>query len=203
MKHYAGLDVAVKETTVCIVDEGGRICREMKVASHPDDLVEALKNPALARIGLEAGPLSQWLFSGLAGAGLPAICIETRHAKAFLKAQVNKTDRNDARGIAQMMRVNLFRPVHVKTLMSQERRALLTARKLLQAKAIAIENDIQGLLRNFDLKVGIVGAAKFADRIQDLPATSRSYVTSWRCCSPPGRNFASSSRYCMKGCCRS
>lgn len=81
----------------------------MKVASHPDDLVEALKNPAwnLARIGLEAGPLSQWLFSGLAGAGLPAICIETRHAKAFLKAQVNETDRNDAR-IAQMMRVNLF-----------------------------------------------------------------------------------------------
>lgn len=99
MKHYAGLDVSVKETAVCIVNEGGRICREMKVASHPDDLVEALKNPAwnLARIGLEAGPLSQWLFSGLAGAGLPAICIETRHAKAFLKAQVNKTDRNDAR----------------------------------------------------------------------------------------------------------
>lgn len=74
MKHYAGLDVSVKETAVCIVDEGGRICREMKVASHPDDLVEALKNPAwnLARIGLEAAPLSQWLFSGLAGAGLPA-----------------------------------------------------------------------------------------------------------------------------------
>lgn len=110
----------------------------------------------MARIGL------------LAGAGLPAICIETRHAKAFLKAQVNKTDRNDARGIAQMMRVNLFRPVHVKTLMSQKRRALLTARKLLQEKAIAIENDIRGLLRNFGLKVGIIGAAKFADRIQDL-----------------------------------
>ena len=69
----------------------------------------------LVRIGLEAGPLSQWLFSGLAEAGLPVICIETRHTKAFLKAQVNKTDRNDARGIAQMMRVNLFRPVHVKT----------------------------------------------------------------------------------------
>lgn len=150
MKHYAGLDASVKETTFCIVDEGGRICREMKVASHPDDLVEALKNPVwnLARIGLEAGPLSQWLFSGLAGAGLPAICIETRHAKAFLKGQVNKTDRNDARGIAQMMRVNLFRPVHVKTLISQKRRALLTARKLLlQEKAIAIENHIRGLLR--------------------------------------------------------
>jgi transposase len=129
-----------------------------------------LKNPAwrLVRIGLEAGPLSQWLFSGLAEAGLPAICIETRHTKAFLKAQVNKTDRNDARGIAQMMRVNLFRPVHVKTLTSQKRRALLTARKLLQEKAIAIENDIRGLLRNFGLKVGIVATGGFDDRIREL-----------------------------------
>ncbi|CDZ68377.1 Transposase [Neorhizobium galegae bv. orientalis] len=156
MKYYAGLDVSVKETAICIIDETGKICRELKVTSHPDDLVSTLNNRAynLVRIGLEAGPLSQWLFSGLAEAGLPAVCIETRHTKAFLKAQVNKTDRNDARGIAQMMRVNLFRPVHVKTLTSQKRRALLTARKLLQEKAIAIENDIRGLLRNFGLKVG-------------------------------------------------
>ena len=103
------------------------------------DLARVLQDPTwrLARIGLEAGPLSQWLFSGLAEAGLPVVCIETRHTKAFLKAQVNKSDRNDARGIAQMMRVNLFRPVHVKTVTSQQRRALLTARKLLQEKAIA------------------------------------------------------------------
>ncbi len=170
MKHYSGLDVSVKETAVCIVDETGRICREIKVVSHPDDLVAVLQDPAwnLERIGLEAGPLSQWLFEGLAKAGLPVICIETRHTKAFLKAQPNKTDRNDARGIAQMMRVNLFRPVHVKTLSSQKRRALLTARKLLQEKAIAIENDLRGLLRNFGLKVGIVGAVKFEERIREL-----------------------------------
>ena len=158
MKHYAGLDVSVKETSLCILDETGKVCRELKVTSHPDDLVRVLQDPAwrLERVGLEAGPLSQWLYSGLAAAGLPVICIETRHTKAFLKAQVNKTDRNDARGIAQMMRVNLFRPVHVKTLASQHRRTLLTARKLLQEKAIAIENDIRGLLRNFGLKVGII-----------------------------------------------
>lgn len=170
MKYYAGLDVSVKEASVCIVDEGGRVCRELKVPSHPEDLVRVLKDPAypLARVGLEAGPLSQWLFSGLAEAGLPTICIETRHTKAFLKAQVNKTDRNDARGIAQMMRVNLFRPVHVKTLASQKRRALLTARKLLQEKAVAIENDIRGLLRNFGLKVGIVGTVGFEERIREL-----------------------------------
>ena len=170
MKYYAGLDVSVKETSVCIVDEAGAIIHEVKVLSHPEDLALVLKNPAwdLVRIGLEAGPLSQWLFSGLAEAGLPAVCIETRHAKAFLKAQVNKTDRNDARGIAQMMRVNLFRPVHVKTLRSQQRRALLTARKLLQEKAIAIENDIRGLLRNFGLKVGVIGTIRFDARIRDL-----------------------------------
>jgi transposase len=170
MKHYAGLDVSVKETSVCVVDETGAICRELKVPSHPDDLAQVLQDPAwrIERVGLEAGPLSQWLFSGLADVGLPIVCIETRHTKAFLKAQVNKTDRNDARGIAQMMRVNLFRPVHVKTPASQKRRALLTARKLLQEKAIAFENDIRGLLRNFGLKVGVVGAVKFEARIREL-----------------------------------
>lgn len=170
MKHYAGLDLSIKDTSVCIVDEAGKLCHELKVPTHPEDLVRALKDPAwqIVRIGLEAGPLSQWVFEGLAMADLPAICIETRHTKAFLKAQVNKSDRNDARGIAQMMRVNLFRPVHVKTPTSQKRRALLTARKLLQEKAIAIENDIRGLLRNFGLKVGVVGTVKFRDRIHDL-----------------------------------
>jgi transposase len=170
MKHYAGLDVSVKETSVCIVDEAGKIIRELKVPSHPDDLVDALRDPAwrLDRIGLEAGPLSQWLFSGMAEAGLPVVCIETRHTKAFLKAQVNKSDRTDARGIAQMMRVNLFRPVHVKTLTSQQHRALLTARKILQDKALAIENDIRGLLRNFGLKVGAIGLGKFNERIREL-----------------------------------
>jgi transposase len=98
MKHYAGLDVSVKETSVCIVDETGRVCREIKVVSHPDDLLQILQNPAwdFGRIGLEAGPLSQWLFDGLAVAGLPVVCIETRHTKAFLKAQVNKSDCRDA-----------------------------------------------------------------------------------------------------------
>jgi transposase len=170
MKFYAGLDVSVKETSICIVDETGKVCRELKAASHPEDLITILKDPAwqLARAGLEAGPLSQWLFSGLAEAGLPVICIETRHAKAFLKAQINKSDRNDARGIAQMMRINLYRPVHVKTLTSQKRRALLTARKLMLKKAIDIENDIRGLLRNFGLKVGVVGVIKFETRILEL-----------------------------------
>jgi len=170
MDHFAGLDVSVNETSVCIVDDAGGIIREVKVTSEPDALLEVLANPAyqFRRIGLEAGPLSQWLYSALAEAGLPVICVETRQMRAVLQAQINKTDRNDARGIAQMMRAGLYRPVHVKTLRSQKLRMLLTHRKLLQSKAIAIENDLRGTLRNFGLKVGIVGSVKFEARIKEL-----------------------------------
>jgi transposase len=170
MDHFAGLDVSVKDTSVCIVDDTGKVIREVKVASEPQALLAVLRNPAyhLKRIGLEAGPLSQWLYSALAEAGLPVICVETRHMRAVLKAQINKTDRNDARGMAQMMRVGLYRVVHVKTLRSQKLRMLLTHRKLLQSKAIAVDNDLRGTLRNFGLKVGMVGAAGFEARIKEL-----------------------------------
>jgi transposase len=170
MDHFAGLDVSVKDTSVCIVDGTGKIIREAKVASEPEALLRVLRNAAyhFKRIGLEAGPLSQWLFSALSEAGLPVICVETRHVRVVLKAQINKTDRNDARGMAQMMRVGLYRPVHVKTLRSQKLRMLLTHRKLLQSKAIAIENDLRGTLRNFGLKVGIAGTMKFEARIKEL-----------------------------------
>jgi transposase len=112
MDHFAGLDVSVKETSICIVDDTGRIVKEVKVASEPQALLQVLGSPIyrFKRIGLEAGPLSQWLFSGLAETGSPVICVETRHMRAVLKAQINKTDRNDARGMAQMMRAGLYRP---------------------------------------------------------------------------------------------
>ena len=170
MDHFVGLDVSVKETSVYIVNDSGKIVREVKVASEPEVLLPVLKNPGyqFKRIGLEAGPLSQWLYSALAEAELPVVCVETRHMQGLLKAQINKTDRNDARGIEQMMRVGLYRPVHVKTLRSQKLRMLLTHRKLLQSKAIAIENDLRGTLRNFGLKVGMVGKVKFEARVKEL-----------------------------------
>jgi Transposase len=144
MDYFAGLDVSVKETSVCILDDAGRIVKEVKVASEPQALLKVLGNPTyrFKRIGLEAGPLSQRLFSALAEAELPVICVETRHMQAVLKAQINKTDRNDARGSAQMMRVGMYRPVHVKTLRSQKLRMLLTHRKLLQSKSIANRGKI-------------------------------------------------------------
>ena len=151
------------------------------------------------RIGLEAGLLSQWLFSALAEAELPVICVETRHMQAVLKAQINKTDRNDARGIAQMIRVGLYRPVHVKTLRSQKLRMLLTHRKLLQSKAIAIENDLRGTLRNFGLKVGMVGKVRFEARIQELveeyPRSAR-----WSRCSSSGGCSVNRSSSCTVAC---
>jgi transposase len=171
MKHCAGLDVSVKETAICIVDEGGTVVRETKVATEPQAIIACLNGAGVeyARVGLEAGPLSQWLVNGLAEAGLPVICVETRHMKAILKAQqVNKSDRNDARGIAQMMRVGLYKPVHVKTLASQQRRMLLTTRKLLRDKLQDIENELRGRLRNFGLKVGVVSPGQFEARIQEL-----------------------------------
>lgn len=173
MTHFVGLDVSVKETAVCVVDEAGTVICEQKVPSEPDDIVTLLTSVGVdyGRIGIEAGPLSQWLVNGLAEAGLPVICVETRHMKSLLKAQqVNKSDRHDARGIAQMMRVGLFKPVHVKTLASQEQRMLLTARKLVQRKMLDVEGDLRGTLRNFGLKVGVISTGKFEARINELVA---------------------------------
>jgi transposase len=172
MEYFAGIDVSLEQSSVCIVDTTGRIIREVKVASEPEALVTLFCNTDLVftRIGLEAGPLSQWLHAALVAAGLPAILIETRHVKAALSAMTVKSDRNDARGIAHLMRMGWFRPVHCKSLPAQEIRALLTARKLLQAKLHDIEMGLRGLLRGFGLKVGPVSKGQYDARIRALVA---------------------------------
>jgi transposase len=170
VEYYAAIDVSLELSSVCVVDGTGKIVREAKVASEPEALVRFFRdlNLVLTRVGLEAGPLSQWLHAGLTEAGLPAILIETRHVKAALKAMTVKTDRNDARGMAQLMRLGWFRPVHVKTPPAQEIRALLTGRKMLQNKLKDVELGIRGLLRGFGLKVGKVSAGKYEARICEL-----------------------------------
>jgi transposase len=170
MELFVGLDVSVRTTSVCVMEANGELIRESKVETEPDAigaLLHTIGGP-YKRVGLEAGPLSQRLYSGLAAAGYPVICVETRHMKASLSAQINKTDRNEARGIAQMMRVGLYKPVHVKTVRSQEIRMLLTARKFVQTKILDAENDLRGLLRNFGLKVGAVTRAQFERRTIEL-----------------------------------
>jgi Transposase len=179
MDYFAGLDVSVKETSVCIVDDAGKIVREARVASEPEALLQVLTNTLyhFKRIGLEAGPLSQWLYSVLAEAGLPVICVETRHMRAVLKAQMNKTDRNDARGMAQTMRAGLYRPVHVKTLRSQKLRVLLTHRKL-QSKAVAIRTTCAPPCATSVSRWGLWG------RLSSRRALGSSSRTSaiWLCC---------------------
>ena len=172
MEHYAAIDVSLEWSSVCVVDATGEIVREARVPSEPEALVAffAAAGLCIARIGLEAGPMSQWVHAGLIEAGLPAILIETRHVKAALKAMTVKTDRNDARGMAQLMRMGWFRPVHVKTLQAQEIRALLTARKLLVAKLRDVQSSIRGILRGFGLKVGAISKGKFEARIRELVA---------------------------------
>ena len=166
MDHFAGLDVSVKETSICIVDGTGSIVREVKVASGGP--AAGSGEPGLPLQAGRTGSRTAVAVAVQRSCRSKVVCVETRHMQAVLKAQINKTDRNDARGMAQMMRVGLYRPVHVKTLRSQMLRMLLTHRKLLQSKAIAIDNDLRGTLRNFGLKVGIVGTARFEVRIKEL-----------------------------------
>src|SRR6202047_4510527 len=159
MVHFVGLDVSVKETSVYVVNDAGKVIFEQKVLTEPADIIALLTSLGVTygRIGIEAGPLSQWLVNALTAADLPVICVETRHMKALLTAaQINKTDRNDARRTAQMMRGGLFTPVHVKTLAAQEQRMLLTSRKLLQRKLLDLELDLGGTPGNFGLKIGAV-----------------------------------------------
>jgi transposase len=170
VEHYAGLDVSLELTSVCIVDERGAIIREAKVASEPEVLIGFLRAQELeiARVGLEAGPLSQWLHAGLVGASFETVLLETRHVKAALSAMTVKTDRRDARGIAQLLRLGWYRPVHAKSASSQEVRALLTARKLMQSKLLDVESGIRGVLRGFGLKVGPISRGRFEMRILEL-----------------------------------
>jgi transposase len=170
MEHYAGIDVSVKYSNVCVVDASGKIVREGKVASEPQALIDWFGTLGLhlSRIGLEAGPLSQWLCAALRQAALAVELIETRHVRKALETRPVKSDRNDARGIAQLMRLGWFRSVHCKSLAAQETRALLTARKLLQAKLHDIEMSLRGILRGFGLKVGATTPKRFAGRIEEL-----------------------------------
>jgi len=156
MEHYAGIDVSLESSSVCVVDASGRIVREAKVASEPAALIAWFREIglAMARIGLEAGPLSQWLYAAMREAGLAVELLETRHVRDAFKAMPVKTDRKDARGIAQLMRLGWFRSVHCKSLPAQETRALLTARKLVQSKHHDTEMSLRGILRGFGLKVG-------------------------------------------------
>jgi transposase len=170
MEHYAGIDVSLEYSSICVVDAAGKIVSEGKVRSEPDALITWFGSLGfeLERVGLEAGPLSQWLYAAMKQAGLAVELLETRHVRDAFKAMPVKSDRNDARGIAQLMRLGWFRPVHCKSIGAQETRAVLTARKLVQSKLQDVENSLRGILRGFGLKVGRTTKRTFAGRIREL-----------------------------------
>jgi transposase len=172
VEHFAGIDVSLNDSSVCMVDAAGRIVRAATVASEPEALVAWFHGLglAVARIGLEAGPLSQRLHAGLTGARFEAVPPETRHVKTALSAMGIKTDRKDARGIARLLRRGWFRPAHRKSADAQEVRALLVGRKLLHSKLRDVELSRRGILRGFGLKVGEVSKGRFAARLQELVA---------------------------------
>ena len=170
MNHSAGIDVSLERSSVCVVNASGKVVWEAKIESEPKALIAWFRSlgVTLERIGLEAGPLSQWLYAEMKEAGLAVELLETRHLRNAFKTMPVKTDRKDARGIAQLVRVGWFRPVHCKSMEAQETRAMLTSRKLVQSKLRDVENHLRGILRGFGLKVGKVSDRIFAARVREL-----------------------------------
>ena len=172
MDVYIGLDVSLASTAVCVLDEKGKIVTEAQVASEPEVLVEFLRKlpHGISTVGLEAGPLSHWLHKGMTDAGFEAVLMETRQVKGALKAMPIKTDRRDAEGIARLLQMGWFRPVHCKTVSSQEMRALLTSRKSVLDAILRMELSLRGVLRNFGLKLGGISKGRYEARVRELVA---------------------------------
>jgi transposase len=175
MEYYVGLDVSLKHTSICVVNQTGSIVQEGVVESDPEAiaLFVRLRAPGTVRIGIETGPTTTWLWTELNRLGLPVICIDARHAKAVLKMQINKSDRNDAAGIARIMQTGWFKEVRVKDLDSHAVKALLASRALLVKIKRDLENQIRGLLKNFGLVIGRgkfnVFAVRAAELIENRP----------------------------------
>jgi transposase len=170
MEYYVGLDVSLKQTSICVVNQTGSVVREGVVDSDPEAIAAFLraKAPGAVRIGLETGPTATWLWTELKRLGLPVICIDARHAKAVLKMQINKSDRNDAVGIARIMQTGWFKEVRVKDLDSHAIRALLASRALLVKIKRDLENQVRGLLKNLGLVIGRAKFNVFAVRAEEL-----------------------------------
>lgn len=156
MKLYVGLDVSQQETHLCIIDEFGKIIWQGKCASTPEAIAQVVHKRAseATRIGFESGALSTWFWHSLREMGLPAICLDARHAKAALSMQVNKTDKNDAHGLAQIVRMGWYKEVAVKSMDNHIVRSALSARAQLVTMRTGVINQMRGLLKTFGVVLG-------------------------------------------------
>ena len=169
MNYFTGIDVSLRFVSICVVDEAGVVRYEEKVAGEVDVIVASLRrfSGEIKQVGFEAGALTQYLTYGLRAAGFEVICLEARQVAATLAAMRNKTDRNDARGLAQILRSGWYRRVHVKSLESHQLRALLTSRKAILTKCIDLENELRGLLKIFGVRLAArVGHGSFDEAVR-------------------------------------
>jgi transposase len=177
MKHYIGLDVSMKETCICVVDEAGRIIYEGNEKTDPKLLAIKVKEkaPLIEKVALESGSLSNWLITELEKEGLPAICVDARHMAAVLSTNPNKNDRNDARGIAQAVRAGYIREVSIKSQTNVDISVMLSARKMLVGQRRSQKNTIRGLLKSYGIRIQTSGSQLFIklvrEKIVDLPLT--------------------------------
>ncbi|MFZ9679791.1 MAG: IS110 family transposase [Pseudomonadales bacterium] len=167
-QHYVGLDVSLETTSICVIDHAGSVVWRGKCSTEPEPIGEAVREhaPALVRVGLETGQLSNWLTLALRKQGLPVVCVDARHAKAALSLQVNKTDANDAHGLAQVVRTGWFREVAIKSMDAQTLRLLLQARGQLVSQRQAVANTIRGLLKTFGVVIARGSGGLFAARVR-------------------------------------
>jgi len=172
MEFFCGLDVAIEETAVCVVDDRGEVHLTVKVATEPEALFAVLKPfvARLRRVGHEAGSLSPWLHPELLKLGLPVICLETQHVRAAMSAQRNKTDEKDALGIAHIMRTGWFRAAHVKSEECYRMRLLLTHRRNLKRKFLDLENAVRHSLKSFGIKLGGTSRGRFDQAVREAAA---------------------------------
>ncbi len=170
MDQYVALDVSLQKTAVCVLNVSGRVLIEADVPSEPAALIAFIQThaPGAARVGLESGPTSPWLWHPLKAAGLPVVCMDARHAHAALSVRPSKSDRNDAHGLAEMVRMGWYREVQVKSLAAHERMALLGVRRRLVDMRVEIDGQIRGILKTFGLVVGSGNKGAFAQRARML-----------------------------------
>jgi transposase len=178
-QQFVGLDVSQAETAVCVADDAGKVLWQGKCASTPEAMAAAIERraPYAVRIALETGPMSAWHWRSLRALNLPVVCVDARHAKAALAMQVNKTDANDALGLAQIVRTGWYREVLVKSERSHRTRGLLTARAKLIDMRKEVANQLRGLLKVFGHVIGAVGGEKFDARARDLAAGDETLST--------------------------
>jgi transposase len=170
VKQYVGLDVSQRETSVCVVDDAGKIVFQGKAKSDPGALTGLLhkRAPLAERIGFETGAMSSWLWHELKRVGLPVVCIDARHAKAALSVRMNKSDENDARGLAELVRVGWYREVKVKSAESQATRSMLVARSRLVAIRRDLENQVRSMLKEYGLQFGRSIGSQFRRKVREL-----------------------------------